>query len=110
MPRALIDHILVNSEAITSAFESESVELLFLDGYAIWAEWDSSGADNSEIFIQVSNDRENWVRLRGSRLLVSGQGSFMWNVRKQFYRWVRLEVVPSGGTLTLKATINGKSS
>ena len=123
MARELND-TLVGGVSISSAYTSEAVELLFLDGYSISAKWSNlSGVSGASIKLEGSNviarsnagkaeastDEDDWFEICGSSRAITATGGRLWNVMNAKYRWVRISVAISAGSFDLTAYINGKA-
>lgn len=76
-------------------------------GYAIQATW--TGASLSGMVeLESSNDGTTWDIITDSPQIVSGPGTFMWNVREPFYRYVRIHFAYTSGSGTITASFNSK--
>lgn len=87
---------------------SNSADLSFIDGFAIYAKW--TGSPAGTLKLQASLDDINYVDIANSEQTISGPSDFMWNVSQVFYDKIRVIFTRSGGTGILNVQINGKGT
>lgn len=109
---------LFENQAVTVDGYSQAFDLKTVTGYSIQATW--TGTLSGNLFIQISDDRTpvneaptNWVTLTaadGSAIVPmnGAPGIHIWKQALASYRFVRLGVMPSGGSGNLSAILTCK--
>lgn len=104
---------------MAASFNGAAIHLESLQGFSIACSWAGTGLDG-ELTIQGSNNafmdntsnQENpnavWDDLPGFLAVVSGDGSFFWNIGDVFFKAARIKWTRVGGTGTMTAYIYAK--
>lgn len=87
---------------------SEVVDIQNADGYAVTAVWTAGGATGS-IQIEASTDNSTYIAVAGTPQTIAGSGSWMWNVYNPFYRYFRIAVASTLGTVSTAIMFNTRS-
>lgn len=117
------NYIFLKNQALNTNFNGIALQLNEMFGYAIQIEW--TGTANGTFKLQASVDSNlnqnhqgtwpvNWIDVANSAIVVTTDGSIVWNVTDVMYNWVRIVFTDaSGGTSTAvmtSATFNGKGA
>lgn len=112
---------IVSAQSMAVAITSETIPLNQVFGYSVQANYATSGTLGGTLALQASDDHQedneknvtragNWVTIEDSPVVLTGAGSFIWNVMNPNYLWFRLIYTPTGGdsgTLNAFATTKG---
>ncbi len=86
---------------------SERVDISMQAGFAVYGSWSGTSIQGA-IFLQASADGTNWVLLSGASEVISGHGEHLWNVSQVFFRFFRVGVTSSAGTIDVSLYYNAK--
>jgi hypothetical protein len=112
---------IITSQTMAAAISSRIVALPLYFGYAVQATYTTSGTLGGSFAIQVSVDHDEdlngnvtragtFVTLANSTVVITGAGSYIWNVSDSNYAYFKLIYTPAGGdtgTCNAFATIKG---
>lgn len=93
----------------TGEFYSEAQNVEDVISYAVSVTWSDGAILNAQMFLQASNDGENWTQIQQSTLSIAGaSGTHVVNVEKPAYSFARLGITVSAGTATINSLYNAK--
>lgn len=112
---------IVTNQSMAVAITSRVIGLDQYFGYAVQADYTTSGTLGGILSLEASVDHKqdpegnvlragSFVTVTDSPVLLTGAGSYIWNVRDSNYAYFRLVYTPTGGdtgTLNAYATIKG---
>lgn len=88
---------------------SDSQQIKHIYAYSVSAQWTLSGATTGQIFLQASNDGENWCTIVGSERDFAADGDFLWDVTQSGYGYIRLALTnDTANDVTVAAQYNSK--
>lgn len=87
---------------------SEVVDIVDTVGYAVTAIWTAAGATGS-IELQASTDGTSYVQIANTSQAIAGNGIWLWNVYNPFYRYFRVAVASTAGTIATIIKFNTRS-
>lgn len=107
---------LFSAQSLGSTFKSNALDLAVYYGASIQAIWTGNTAAGS-LSLQYSNvylpgastNDSDWSTDANSTQTVSGPGNFFFDLTTTQGRYVRLLFVPSAGTGSMSAYVNGKT-
>jgi len=112
---------IINAQSMAASFASTIIALPLYYGYAIQATYTTAGTLGGSFAIQVSvdhlkDDQGNilragtFVTLANSTVVITGAGSYIWNVNDANYAYFKLIYTAAGGdsgTCNAYCTIKG---
>lgn len=112
---------IVTNQSMAVSITSRVIGLPLYFGYAVQADYTTSGTLGGVLALQASVDHRedpegnvlkagNFVTIEDTPFLLTGAGSFIWNIRDSNYAYFRLIYTPAGGdsgNLNAYATIKG---
>ncbi len=112
---------IVTNKSMAVAITSDIIQINLYFGYSVQADYTTSGTLGGTLSLEASVDRRvdpqgnvlfagNFVTITDSPVVLTGAGSYIWNVRDSNYSFFRLVYAPAGGdtgTLNAYSTIKG---
>lgn len=85
--------------AVTANANGESQQLEYMTGFSFHCIWTATTV-SATVTVQCSNDGTNWEDVAGTTENITADGSVMYNVSDVYYKYVRLQITYSSGTIT----------
>jgi len=105
----IVNDTILDLSAVVASVNSEAVHLDFLYGFSVQLAFTSTTA-SAVIRLQCSNDEATWINIAGTDQTVNNNNdTVMLNVADAFYKFMRVQVVYTSGSITtINAIINAK--
>ena len=96
--------VIKNAAVMDASFDSQIYDIQDMGGLSIHGIWGLQSGLAGSIKVQISNDKTNWEDLPSSSFTFAGNGSKLWTIADNFYRYVKVVCTISAGNATF--TIN----
>lgn len=96
------------SAVIDEAENTDSISLRYIDSFSVAVDvTDDSSPSGIVAKVQASNDDSNWVDISGASATLSATGNYLIEVDNCAYRWARVAITRSSGSVTASIIFNG---